>query len=249
MIKLIIFEDEPTALDRLIRMVNEIRPNYMIVGTSDNIVDAVKLIENNDYDLILSDIELSDGNSFEVFEKTQPNKPTIFITAYNNYAIKAFEFNGIHYLLKPINYQDLTKAFVKFEKNKIDVANISSVNFENQYQNQYQKRFISKVGQKLKVIETHNIALFYTETGLVYAKTFSNTLHALDNTLDQILHSLDPASFFRINRQMIVNVNAVVDMVAYSSNRLKLMLKTEHHSDIIVSKEKTSTFKNWIASN
>jgi len=247
--KILIFEDEPAALQRLTRMVNELRPQYEIVGTADNISDALRLLEKADFDLILSDIELSDGTCFEVFDKINPEKPIIFITAYNNYAIKAFEFNGIHYLLKPINYQALTQAFVKFEKNKIDVPDMKNIQLNKQLETAYQKRLISKVGQKLKVIETNNVSLFYTEMSVVYAKTFSDQTHFLDETLENIQQKINPDSFFRINRQMIVHADAVEDMVAYSSNRLKLKLKTGHHKEIVVSKEKTAAFKNWIASH
>lgn len=247
--RILIFEDEPAALKRLIRMVNEIRPQYEIAGTSDNINDALGLLRNENYSLILSDIQLSDGVCFEIFEKFNPEKPIIFITAYNDYAIKAFDFNGIHYLLKPINYEALTQAFVKFEKNKIDTSNIKDIQLDNQFETQYQKRLISKVGQKLKVIETNSVSLFYTETGLVYAKTFSNQKYVLDETLENIIQKIDPKIFFRINRQMIVHVDAVEDMIAHSSNRLKLKLKTNHDSDIVVSKEKTTAFKQWIASH
>ena len=247
--RIIILEDEPAALQRLTRMVKEIRPQYAIVGTSDNITDAIQLIETTEFDLILSDIELSDGNCFEVFEKTNPEKPIIFITAYNDYAIKAFEFNGIHYLLKPIIYQALTKALVKFEKHQIETPNMKTFQLSNQFETEYQKRIISKVGQKLKVIETNNIALFYTETGIVYANTYSNTTHVLDDTLEHIYQKLNPDIFYRINRQMIVHVDAVVDMIAHSSNRLKLRLKINYDKEIVVSKDKTTAFKNWIASH
>jgi DNA-binding LytR/AlgR family response regulator len=247
--KLVIFEDEPAALQRLIRMVQEIRPQYTIVGTSDNIVDAIALIEKTDFDLILSDIQLSDGNCFEIFEKTKPEKPIIFITAFNDYAIKAFDFNGIHYLLKPINYQALAQAFVKYEKNVLKTPDLNNFKLDTSFVNDYQKRFIIKVGQKLKVVETNTIALFYTDLGLVYANTFSDTTLALDDTLEKITQKINPDIFFRINRQMIVNVNAVQDMIAYSSNRLKLKLKIACNKEIVVSKDKTTEFKTWIASH
>lgn len=250
MARLLIFEDEPAALQRLTRMVLEIRPHYTIVGTSDNMADALSLLEQSDYDIILSDIELSDGTCFEVFEKMNPEKPIIFITAYNDYAIKAFNYNGIQYLLKPINYQELTQAFVKFEKNKINIPNLKRLHLDvDTFQNDFQKRFISKIGHKLKVVETISIALFYTDMGLVYAQTFSNNKYVLDETLEKIFQKLDPNIFFRINRQMIVNVDAVDDMVAYSSNRLKLKLKTANTMDIVVSKDKSTDFKSWLASH
>lgn len=249
MSKLLIFEDEPAALQRLTRMISEIRPHYEIVDTADNISDAFYLLTNADFDLILSDIELSDGTCFEVFEKTNLEKPIIFITAYNDYAIKAFEFNGIHYLLKPINYEALTQAFVKFEKNKITSAKINTLQLNASAEIDFQKRFISKIGNKLKVVETEAILLFYTDTGLVYAKTLDNKKYVLDFTLEKIYQKVDSNIFFRINRQMIVNIDAIIDMQSYTSNRLKLKLKVVHHEEVVVSKEKSSDFKTWVASH
>jgi DNA-binding LytR/AlgR family response regulator len=249
MTDLLIFEDEPAALQRLSRMIKEIRPKYNIIGTADNMEDALNLLAENNFDLILSDIELSDGTCFDIFEKHQPEKPVVYITAYNDYAIKAFSYNGIHYLMKPINYEDLTKAFVKFEDNQIKVSNINPLKNASNLEIDYQKRFISKIGNTYKVVDVEVAMLFYTDSGLVYAKSFDGLKYVLDDTLEKIMDKLNPNLFFRINRQMIVNINAVIDMYAYSSNRLKLKLKSSHKADIIVSKDKTSDFKKWIASH
>jgi len=248
MIKVIILEDEPAALQRLKRMLKDIRPEYTIIGSADNIADAHNLVKDADFDLILSDIELSDGTCFEVFEKKDPEKPIIFITAYNDYAIKAFDFNGIHYLLKPINYEALTQALVKFEKNQINLSNLNALKEEINPSPDYQKRIISKVGNKLKVIETKDIFLVYTDTGMVYVKTFDNTKHIIDETLENLYHKLNPDLYFRINRQMIININAVESMHTYSSSRLKIKPKVPHDNNIVVSKEKTADFKKWISS-
>lgn len=249
MTDILIFEDEPAALQRLSRMIKEIRPQYNISATADNIEDALELLSGCNFDLILSDIELSDGTCFDVFEKQQPTKPVVYITAYNDYAIKAFNYNGIHYLMKPINYEDLTKAFVKFEHNQLKLSDFDKLKNLSEDHKDYQKRFISKIGNKYKVVDVDGAMLFYTNTGLVYAKTFENQNYVLDDTLEKIMSKLNPSVFFRINRQMIVNIDAVEDMYAYSSNRLKLKLKTPHAEDVIVSKDKTSEFKNWIASH
>lgn len=247
MTKIIIFEDEPAALKRLKRMINEIRPTYEIVADADNVTDAIQLLKTEKFNLILSDIELSDGNCFEVFEKTVPTCPIVFITAYNNYAIKAFNYNGIHYLLKPLNYESLTQAFVKYENNTLQInQRLKESDF---IEKDYQKRFISKIGNKLKIVETLHIMFFYTENGLVYAKTIEKQKYVLDETLEQIIIKLNPNLYFRINRQMIVNINAVVDMSSYTSNRLKLKLSISHHNEIVVSKDKSSSFKAWIASH
>jgi len=247
--KILILEDEPGALQRLSRMIKEIRPQYRIVNTADNVEDAIQILKEEQFDLLLSDVELSDGTCFEVFESVNPEKPIIFITAYNDYAIKAFKYNGIYYLLKPITYEDLTQAFVKFEKNSISVDAVTKLQGSDLMPADYKKRFISKVGNKFKVVETKTIVLFYTENGIVYAKTSDDKNFSLDDTLENISRQIDPDVFFRINRQMIVNINTVEDMYAYSSNRLKLKLSVVHNDDVIVSKDKTSDFKSWIASH
>lgn len=249
MTNILIFEDEPAALQRLTRMIKDIRPNFNIAGTADNIADAIDLITNSSYDLIFSDIELSDGNCFEVFEQNNTEKPIIFITAYNDYAVKAFNYNGIHYLLKPINYEGLTKAIVKFENNTLKTNAINTLKNTTDFSEVYQKRFISKVGNTYKIVDTKDIMLFYTDTGLVYAKTLNNQKFVLDETLEKVKQKVNPTTFFRINRQIILNINAVEDMYAYSSHRLKIKLKVAHHEDVIVSKDKSTDFKNWIASH
>lgn len=251
MIKCIILEDEPSALQRLERLIKDCRPNYNIIDTADSVEEALKVLQSQTYDLIFSDIQLSDGMCFEVLEKLKVEKPIIFITAFDQYALKAFQYNGLHYLLKPINRDQLLDAILKFEKKEI--SNISYNALQQQFislQTQhYQKRFISKVGSKLKIIDTQNIALFYTNNLLTHALLFEGKTSVLDANLEQILSQLNPEQFFRINRQMIVNIDAIQDMVVYSSNRLKLSLSVYFPEEIIVSKEKSVTFKNWLSSH
>ena len=245
MAKILVFEDEPAALQRLLKMIKDLRPNYEVVDTADTIEDATTLILQSDFDLILSDIELSDGSCFEIFENANTTKPIIFITAYNDYAVKAFKYNGIHYLLKPLKLEELLQAFIKFEKNKIPANDVKRINALDPELSAYKKRFVSKIGNKYKLIDTADIILFYTETGIVYAKTKANEKFVIDQTLEHILEKLNPKHFFRINRQMILNIWAIEDMIAYSSNRLKIRIAVPHHSDIIVSKDKTADFKEW----
>ena len=182
-------------------------------------------------------------------KKSNSEKPIIFITAYNDYAIKAFEFNGIHYLLKPINYKMLTSAFVKFERNELKTSKMEQFDFKAEIEPNHQKRFMSKIGNKLKVVETQHILLFYTDTGLVYAKTFDDCKYVIDDTLENIIKKISFNHFFRINRQMILNIDGIEDMRSYSSNRLKIKLKCDHHQDVIVSKDKSAKFKDWLASH
>lgn len=250
MLKYIIFEDEPAALNRIIRLMQELRPQYELIGTADNIDDAKTLALTYTYDLVLSDVQLSDGLCFEIFENVTVSKPIIFITAYDEYAITAFKYNGLHYLLKPINLELLSEAIQKFEKNQINLADFNAFQYPQIGDKpELQKRLISKVGSKLKVIEIKQIALFYTDNSLTHVLTFDGKNHIVDQNLDTLMLSLSAESFFRINRQMIVHIDAVSDMIAYSSNRYKLVLTIPTNQEIVVSKEKCSLFKNWIASH
>jgi two-component system, LytTR family, response regulator LytT len=250
MLKYIIFEDEPAALSRITRLMQELRPQYILIGTADNVEDARNLALTNSYDLILSDVQLSDGLCFEVFENVSISKPIIFITAYDEYAVTAFKYNGLHYLLKPINLELLLEAIQKFEKNQIKLADFNSFQYpQKEEKPELQKRLISKVGSKLKVIEIKQIALFYTDNSLTNVLTFEGKNLIVDQNLDTLMVSLSSETFFRINRQMIVHIDAVSDMIAYSSNRYKLILSVPTNQEIVVSKEKCSLFKNWIASH
>lgn len=248
MTRILVFEDEPAALQRLLKMIKDLRPSYKVVGTADNVDEATQLMLNANFDLVLSDIELSDGNCFEIFEHITTTKPIIFITAYNEYAVKAFNFNGMHYLLKPLKLEELLQAFVKFETQKIPANDVKHVRKLTTMMPEHKKRFVSKIGKKYHLVETKDILLLYTDTGLVYAKTDENQKYVIDDTLEHIFEKLNPKQFYRINRQMILNIAAIKDMTAYSSNRLKIRLHVDHPDDIIVSKDKTAEFKQWVYS-
>lgn len=247
MIKVILFEDEPAALKRIKRLINEVKPDYQIVGDADSVQEGLNLLEQNHFDLIISDIQLSDGLSFEILKHLNKTIPVIFITAYNQYAIEAFDFNGIQYLLKPIEKDKLLKALNHYESQKIDNNKISELLKHLEKTVPKTKRFLSKVGNKTQIIESNKIAYLFIDNGIVKIITSDNEKYSLDYTIEQLTKELDSSLFFQINRQMIVNIKAIKEIYSYSSNRLKIVLSPPFQGESIVSKEKTPLFKDWLA--
>jgi DNA-binding LytR/AlgR family response regulator len=207
------------------------------------------LLQNN-ADLIFLDIQLSDGISFSIFEQVNINTPVVFTTAYDQYAIKAFQVNSISYLLKPIRKAELEESLRKY--NTLKTA--FSIDFDTllaQIQGrepEYKKRFLIQIGDKIKKIEVSEIAYFYVLEKGVYFRTFQGNSYAADFTLDKLETMLNPSQFFRINRKYLVNMDAIVNMIAYSRARVKLELKPVADDETIVSIERSADFKKWLNS-
>ncbi|RYY81535.1 MAG: response regulator transcription factor, partial [Chitinophagaceae bacterium] len=202
-------------------------------------------------------IELADGQSFEIFNHTKVKSPVIFITSYDEYALKAFKVNSIDYLLKPVQKEDLQQALEKFRqvKNLYQVDNVApklSVEeivreLQQKLQSKdYRKRFLVKLGVKLVSIEVEEIAYFFSDGRLNFFKTFDNRKFVVDYTMDELVTELRPDSFFRISRSFLVAVNSVHQIHDYFGNRLLLELKPEIDKEAVVSREKVSEFKTWL---
>lgn len=247
MIKILLFEDEPSAVNRLKRLLKKVRPNYQILGDADTIEDGINLLEQEKPDLVISDIQLSDGLSFEIFKKLNSNVPVIFVTAYDKYAIEAFEFNGVYYVLKPITEESINTALQKFETNPHYLAASQKVvDLIKQGEFDTHKRIISKVGDKTKIIPIPTIAIVYSENKMNKVLTFDGTSHLVDYTLDELMERMSGNQFFKISRQFIVNRQAIQHWKPYSSGRLLLKTNPELATDLIVSKDKTPRFKTWM---
>jgi len=246
----IIIEDEQFAAKRLVKLIKEIDAEIQIESILGSIEESIKWLSNNTCDLIFLDIQLSDGISFSIFEKISIKIPIIFTTAYDQYAIKAFELNSISYLLKPIRKEELQESLNKYKELKSAFA----IDFENLLagiqgkQNEYKKRFLIQVGDKLKKIEVSDIAYFYAFDKNVFIKTFQGKSIALEFTLDTLEKLLNPEDFFRINRKYIVNMESIAEMFAYSRGRVKLNLNppADEELDAIVSIERSPKFKTWM---
>ena len=247
----LIIEDERPAAMRLSKLIKQNRPDAEIIEIIDSVESAVKWLNNFPApDLIFMDIQLADGVSFDIFQQTKIESPVIFTTAYDQFTLKAFKVNSVDYLLKPIDPEELTAAFVKFEtvfqKPQTYDNNVIASLLQNMQQKSYKERFLVKTGQQLSYIEVKNIAYFYSEDKLVCAKNVNGKRHILDYTLDQLEDCLDPASYFRINRKFLTQLHSITKINTYFNSRLKLELTPNTELEVIVSRERVSNFKEWL---
>ena len=251
MIKVIIVEDEKPSARRLQRMLSEL--NIEALEMLHSVKEAVAWFKSNEHpDLILLDIQLSDGLSFEIFEQVTVNSAIIFTTAYDEYALKAFKLNSIDYLLKPIDDEELETAINKFtihqpEKHDllVDINQIKKL-LINPLDKSYKKRFTIKIGQHLRVVDTEDIECFYSEQKATYSYTMQRKNYLMVFSLEQLEDELDPAKFFKVNRKFIVNIAAINDIIAYTNSRLQIKLNNFSELEIIVSREKVKEFRKWL---
>lgn len=248
---ILLIEDEPLAAERLRSMVQRLRPQANVLGPLDTIEDSlVWFAEHGEPDVVLLDIELADGKSFDLLKARPLKCPVIFCTAYNQYALEAFQHQGMAYLLKPIKEEELKQALDRIQPGNL-AANIDYHRLAEaleQRQNAYQKRMLVRIGQKFKAIETEDIAYAFTDQKMVMLMTKDGKEVPADHTLEQLEAILDPAKFFRINRKLLVHFSAIEGMYAWSRSRVKLDLKPTKELDSIVSTERASEFKAWLES-
>ncbi|MBQ1201364.1 MAG: response regulator transcription factor [Alistipes sp.] len=250
----LIIEDELVAQQALVRSLTTNFDDIRIVGVLDSVDKSVSWLENcQSYpDVIFMDVELSDGKCFDIFERTKINCPVIIVTAYNNYAIKAFEVNSIDYLLKPVSVADLARALERCRNRQIKSA--ENIDIEalraaiSSEARRYKQRYLLRYNDKIVMVETANIAYFYSEDGCTYLMTLAGDKYLMDNSLDTISKELNPANFFRISRSCIVSDKAVGNVAKRLGNRIKLTLKPASDIDSFVSRSKTADFLTWLES-
>jgi DNA-binding LytR/AlgR family response regulator len=247
--KVIIIEDEALAARRLRQMILEYDNTIEIVDELESVEESVEWFKNNkEPDLIFLDIHLEDDLSFAIFEKVKISAPIIFTTAFDEYAIKAFKLKSIDYLLKPIVQSELTAALKKYAElteNQRPSHDLQTLyNLIVQKSPQYRDRFSVAFGQKIKTFTTSEISCFCSQEGATFAILKNNVSYPVDLSLDKLILELDPSIFFRINRQMIVNIDAVKEVIVYPKSRLKLAMQPEM-KDVFVSIDKVTPFKEW----
>lgn len=252
MMRVVIIEDEKPSARRLERMLNAI--GISVETQLHSVAESVEWLSQHEHpDLIMLDIQLSDGLSFEIFEHLKLSSAIIFTTAYDEYALRAFKQNSIDYLLKPIDSDELENAIEKFKELQpkkvdlpLDVEQLRKM-LVNPLETQYKNRFTVKIGQHLKMIATDDIECVYSENKGTYLYTNSQRSFLVDETLDSIEPKLNPEQFFRVNRKFYVHINAIKDMVSYTNSRLQVFLYHFNQEEIIVSREKVKAFKQWIS--
>lgn len=253
----IIIEDETSVAQNLCDLLHEINPAIQILVVLETIRDSIHWLTTNDApDIAFLDIKIADGTSFEIFEKVNINFPIIFTTAYDEYALKAFKYNSIDYLLKPINKTDLAQAIEKYCKLYVSdqaiIANNSKLievikSFKQQSQKIYKKTFLVNYKNQLIPIAVTDIAYFHLEHRIVYCVTHVGKSYTIQLTLEKIQDQLDSALFFRANRQSIVSRKAVDKVLMIENRKLQVVLKPIHTFDMIVSKLNAVAFKRWLS--
>ena len=249
--KIIIIEDEKPAARLLQRKIEKL--GYGIITLLHSVEESLEWFQNNDHpDLIFLDIQLSDGLSFEIFEKIDIKSAVIFTTAYDEYALRAFKLNSIDYLLKPIDEEELATAISKFA-NQFQVNSVSNLDFDaikrmlvNPISKEYRKRFSVKIGQQIKVIDVAEIECLYSENKGTYIHTLDNRDYLIDSSLEVVEAELNPNDFFRISRKYIIPLQSVKEIQVYSNSRLKISLPTYKADEVIVARERVSDFKEWL---
>lgn len=253
---ILIIEDEELAVSKLKKTLSEVAPDAKVIGVTDSITSSVQWLEQNPHpDIILSDIELTDGQSFEIFRSINVESMLIFTTSYDEFAMQAFKLNSIDYLLKPVQKDELRTAIEKYKRlyahSKTNVeTNTKDIelllrSFQLAQPTAYRKRFLVKHLQKLVSVSVEDIAYFFFDE-LTFFKTGDNKRYTVDYTLDEIEKMLDPEDFFRTNRSYIVSLKSIQKIEDYFGNRLHLKLSPENEKEALVSREKVNSFKKWL---
>ena len=250
MIRTLIIEDEQPAASRLEKLLKEVEPGVRVVDVIDSIESAVKWFETNDPpDLLMLDIQLADGLSFEIFKRVRINSFVIFTTAYDEYAIRAFELNSIDYLLKPVDRNRLQKSLEKYHQLS---GHSQQLNMETLLEaiegrkSMYKKRFAVNIGSKIISVETRLVAYFYSLEKSTYLCTFDNRHYPLDFSLEHLEQLLDPDMFFRINRKVIIQFTSIEKIHILSRSRVKLEVRPPPAEDMLVSTARTHAFRVWL---
>lgn len=249
--KVLIIEDEKLAAGHLSDLIKKYDNEINIEAHIDSVKRSVEWFQNNNHpDLAFFDIQLGDGLSFEIFERTEVNCPIIFTTAFNEYAIKAFKVNSVDYLLKPVDFGELKAAMEKYKKNFAGEAsyenNIAYENLLNMLTENYKQRFVIKVGEHIKSIRVSDILYFYSMEKATFLHSADDRNYVIDYSVEQLENLLDPKMFFRINRKYLISMNSISDIISYSNSRLKVELKDSEEMDAIVAREKVAKFKQWL---
>lgn len=252
-LSILIIEDEFTAGNYLKQLILELYPRVEILDIIPTVKESIEwLNSNNEPDLIFMDIHLSDGSSFSIFENIDIKCPIVFVTAYDQYAIKAFETNSIGYILKPIEPSSIKKSVDKFLNNRQDPKKgnfndireiIRNIKIENK---QYKQNFLVQIKDKLFTLESKKILYFYTEQKIARAVIEPNSEYQLEYNIEEITCIVDPYHFFRVNRQYIINRNAIKEVVVWFNGKLMIKTGLDKSIKIEVSKARVQEFKKWL---
>lgn len=249
---ILILEDEHLVAESLVRLVNQIEPEAEICGPVATVKEAKQVLQTSAPDLIISDIQLADGISIDVFTDEQIQCPVIFTTAYDEYAIRAFKVNSIDYLLKPVDKKELVMAFEKFHlleskfKNDTYLHQISELFRDFKNSKKYKERFTVHYGRNIVLINVGEIAGFVKEE-LIYLVNSEGKKYISDfRSQDELEELLDPSVFYRANRQYIISMSYIESMRGDETGKILVKLKLQPSPEVVVSKERAASFRRWV---
>ncbi|KPM31496.1 LytTR family two component transcriptional regulator [Croceitalea dokdonensis DOKDO 023] len=251
-LKIVIVEDEPVSNIYLKNLIQETRIQHEIVKELDCVVDALAyFVANPKVDLIFMDIHLGDGTCFDILNTIAIDTPIIFCTTFDTYAIQAFKYNSIDYILKPAKIDNIRAALNKF----LSINQSEQQNYLGRIDQmmdsftppQFKKRFLIKENNKLKIVDINNVNFFYSKDGQTFIVEKTGCEHPVDYTLERLEDLLDPEDFFRINRKTTININQIFSVEDYFNSRLKIKLQNNKKDlDLVVSRNRVKYFKNWL---
>lgn len=251
--KILIIEDETTAFIALKEQLTELMPNAEIEGPIQSIDEAIEYFESSEMpNLVFMDIHLADGSAFGIFESVNISCPIIFTTAYDQYALQAFEVNSIDYILKPIDKNRLHHSLDKFQnfsKNDINKEQIQKLVESIKQETTYKKCLLVPNGNKMELVESDKIAFVFIDTQVIKMITTDRNIYFMNDTLEDIYRQLDPKQFYRANRQQIINRSVIKDISTWFGNKVLVNLKISVPEKITISKGRASDFKKWLANN
>ena len=249
----LIIEDEPLGVDRLRQLLAEADPTIQVSGVTDSVESSVAWLQSNpEPDFILMDIELSDGQSFGIFDQVTVTSPIIFTTSYDEYAIRAFKVNSIDYLLKPVKPEELNAALAKLKMFNWHSSTGPAAAIERLIQHfrqpvkEFRDRFLVKSGQRYFSISVDDVAYFYYRNRVTFLKTWKKEVYYIDYVLDELQEMLSPKTFFRANRQVLCSIKSVKDIRADLNNKLRLTLYPVLDEEVLVSRDRAQDFKEWM---
>lgn len=246
--KVLIVEDEIMAQKSLIRALSQNFPDLEIAGTVTSVKGAVSWLKEKEADIIFMDVELSDGICFEIFRQVDIKAKVIMTTAYDSYALKAFETGSVDYLLKPIEPAELKRAVARCRMSggKIDVEALTRAIEGSARKKDYKERYIVRFNDRIIPLQTSTIAYVFSEDKNNYLVTFDGQKYIIDSTLDVIINELDPEYFFRISRSCIVQMKAIDTIIKQMGGRLRITSHPEPPFEMTVSRSRVDDFLKWI---
>jgi len=245
--RFLIIDGDYQAAQELLKILSDAYPNSEILGQLDSVEASVRWLNEHPLpDLIFMDVQLADGTAFEVFEKITVEKPIVFTATSDRFALKAFAVNAVGYLLKPLHLETVQRVVEKFYRFHFGIAKNSYDTNAHPSEEQHSPRFLIRFGQNFRLVDLNVAAFFYTENKITFIVTKEGKRYPIQHSLEKLEELADPQSFFRINRQFIVNVGSIKSMSGHTKSRVKLKLDPCPAKETIVSSERSPIFKKWL---